>query len=186
MDYVFGYASLVSQAEPADAWCLLRGYRRRWDVAMDNRVTIPGYKYYVDARTGERPPVFVAFLNVARKTAGLVNGLLVPAGDNLADLDRRERCYRRVEVTDDVWPVPPGRVFTYVGSPEGRQRYEQAVTMGACAVQRRYHDGVLEGFARGGAAALAQFRVSTNPPGCPLLTLRRIEVPLGGGPSSTG
>lgn len=178
MDLVFAYGSLVARTAPRGPWCLLQGYRRTWNVAMDNRVTIPGYKYYVHRETGERPAVFIVFLNVARRPAGLVNGLLVPAADSLAALDLRERNYVRVEVTRDVWPTPPGRVFTYVGSTEGRQRYVQGATARACAVQRDYHDAVREGFARGGPAALQRFHTSTDPSGCPLLDLRRVDVPL--------
>ena len=46
MALVFGYGSL---AEPRAGRPLrLAGWRRVWGVAMDNRVTIPGYKYFLD------------------------------------------------------------------------------------------------------------------------------------------
>ena len=45
---------------------------------MDNRRTIPGYKYYVDPDTGERPPVHVTFLNIYPAAEGRVNGIAFP------------------------------------------------------------------------------------------------------------
>ena len=60
--FVFGYGSLVRR--PDGIPCHLLGHRRAWNVAMDNRRTIPGYKYYVDPETGERPPVRVTFLSL--------------------------------------------------------------------------------------------------------------------------
>ena len=61
-EYVFAYGSLLG-LEPAGP-CTLRDHARGWDVAMDNTKTIPGYKFYVDPQTGERPAVYVAFLAI--------------------------------------------------------------------------------------------------------------------------
>ena len=71
--FVFGYGSLVRR--PGGIPCHLLGHRRAWNVAMDNRRTIPGYKYYVDPETGERPPVRVTFLNLYPAAEGQVNGV---------------------------------------------------------------------------------------------------------------
>ena len=40
---VFGYGSLP--AGRTGVACVLRDHRRGWDVDMDNREAIPGYKY---------------------------------------------------------------------------------------------------------------------------------------------
>ena len=40
--FVFGYGSLLRR--PGGIPCHLLGHRRAWNVAMDNRRTIPGYK----------------------------------------------------------------------------------------------------------------------------------------------
>jgi hypothetical protein len=63
--YVFGYGSLAAWAGRGEALAELAGARRVWGVAMDNRVEIPGYKVYVDPADGSRPPVHVAFLDLA-------------------------------------------------------------------------------------------------------------------------
>src|SRR5919198_5063250 len=110
---VFGYGSLThGGGTPAR----LHGYRRAWNVAMDNRATIPGYKYYVDA-AGRRPEVFVTFLNLVPGDG--VDGVVFDA--DRAVLDARERNYRRVDVSDalDV----PGPVYAYIGLDEAVERF---------------------------------------------------------------
>src|SRR3954452_9313466 len=77
--FVFGYGSLVEALDAGGRAAHLDGYRRRWQVAMDNSRDLPGYKYYVDPRTGERPRVFVAFLDLAPDPRARVNGVLFPA-----------------------------------------------------------------------------------------------------------
>ena len=56
--YVFGYGSLLERRhEPAHGLSELTGFRRTWNVAMDNRQTIPGYKHYLDQAAFEADPV---------------------------------------------------------------------------------------------------------------------------------
>ena len=176
-EYVFGYGSLAARG----GWtCELRGHRRRWGVAMDNSRTIAGYKYYVDAPTGERPSVFVAFLDVQAADDGdAVNGVAVPAyPEELASLDRRERNYTRTDVTDAVEPRPgPGRVWTYAGSAEARGRRDRGLDEGSLVVSAEYAALVAECFTRLGADEAARYRASTDDPPCPLADLRRIDLP---------
>ena len=156
--WVFGYGSLVHRAgDRMD----LPGFRRRWNVAMDNRVAIAGYKRYLDPQTGQPPPVVVTFLNLVEDGAGTVNGVVFRA--DLDVLDRRERQYVRREVQPGLW--------TYVGRPEAVARYEA----GPAVVQAEYHDEVRAGFAHRGE--LERFDESTDPPAVPLVSLRRIELP---------
>jgi hypothetical protein len=149
---VFGYGSLVShRGTPAR----LRGYRRAWNVAMDNRVTIPGYKYYVDA-AGERPHVVVTFLNLVPGDG--VDGVVVE-GDP-AELDARERQYERVDVTHAI--DVPGPVFAYIGRAEAVARFETGLREGRAVAQRSYVEAV---------------RHIAPPPTFPVLDLTRVEVP---------
>ncbi|MGH2910161.1 MAG: hypothetical protein ACRDK8_12795, partial [Solirubrobacteraceae bacterium] len=69
-DYVFGYGSLAAgDVTPGRRRLLtgfvadLRGVRRGWGVAMDNRVDLPGYKCYLDP-DGRRPALSVCFLDI--------------------------------------------------------------------------------------------------------------------------
>ena len=128
MPWVFGYGSLL----PAGVTALpegavpgrLSGWRRGWGGAMDNPRDIRGYKHY---RTpdGERPDVMVVFLDIAPHTDGLVNGVAIRVDEEeLPGLDRRERNYRRVDVSDSLdTPLPGGgRVWAYAGRRESRER----------------------------------------------------------------
>src|SRR5215211_2967391 len=99
--FVFGYGSLLDGATGVP--CHLRGWRRRFGVAMDNRRTIPGYKYFLDARTGARPEVFVAFLDVVPEPGAAVQGIAAEVDPaRLEALDDRERNYARVDVAAAV------------------------------------------------------------------------------------
>ena len=158
---VFGYGSLLEGA--AGTPCRLSGHRRHFGVAMDNRRTIPGYKYYLDAATGERPAVFVAFLDIVEDPGSAVEGLALEVDPaTLAALDDRERNYRRVEVD--------GRLWAYTGLPEARERYARAAAAGAAVVSLAYLDGVRAGFARLGLG----FDTS---PDVPVMDLVRVDVP---------
>jgi hypothetical protein len=167
---VFGYASLVDHG---DRVALLPGYRCVWGVAMDNRDEIPGYKYYVDAQSGERPDVCVAFLDLTPDPSRQVAGVLFEASPaDLELLDRRERNYRREQVAlaDGV-----GSAWAYFGLGRSRRRCVAALKSGAAVVDRNYYDAVREGFSRLGA--LARFEASAGEPPCPVVDLRRVEIP---------
>ena len=145
---VFGYGSLVvAGAETVT----LEGWRRAWGVAMDNSVAIPGYKVYEDPRTGERPPVFVAFLDLVRDPEASVDGALLEAPD-LAALDRRERNYERVEVAEGV--------YAYLGRADARERFERGVRERRAVVTAEY---------------LARVPWPGDPP-VPVCDLRRIDL----------
>jgi hypothetical protein len=150
MAFVFGYGSL---AQPGAGRPLrLAGWRRAWGVAMDNRVTIPGYKYYLDG-AGGRPDVRVAFLDVVPDPAACVDGVVFEVAD-LDALDARERNYRRVQV-DGLW--------LYTGLEEARERYAAGPTV----VARAYLEAVR-----------AAFGTAFGPePEVPVMDLRRVEVP---------
>jgi cation transport regulator ChaC len=134
---VFGYGSLP--AERRGTRCRLRDHRRDWDVAMDNRQTIPGYKVYVDPDTGERPPVHVAYLSIVPAAGESVDGVAFPVTDDeLAALDRRERNYDRHDLTDLIDTDLGGRVWAYVGSADGRRRLAEGRRDGTAVVAHGY------------------------------------------------
>lgn len=194
---MFGYGSLVARrdGEPdagpgrrdgdRDAGpgrlAHLSGYRRAWSVAMDNGVEIPGYKCYVDPVTGRRPDVFVAFLNITPSPGSLVNGTLseVSTGE-LADLDRRERNYARIDVTEDVTDggggAIGGTVWCYVGTPEARERFARGSGGGRVVIQADYHARVRRAFADAAPGGLREFDRLTAPPTCPIIGLRRVDL----------
>jgi len=175
-DLVFAFGSLAAAAGGRPA--VLRGLRRTWGVAMDNRVVIPGYKVWLDPTTGERPAVDVAFLDLEEAgCAAQVSGVLlaVPARA-LAELDRRERNYVRRDVTARTEPAG-ARVWAYLGREDARLRCAQARRAGTGVVARSYLTGVRAAFAARGPAALAAYEASTAAPGMPVADLERMDVP---------
>ena len=180
---MFGYGSLVPAgvaALPDGAVpCRLSGWRRGWDVAMDNARDLPGYKHYLTP-DGERPDVMVAFLDIAPHEGGLVNGAAIPVDQGeLPDLDRRERNYRRVEVTDHLDTRLPGggAVWAYVGLPASRERAERGRREGRLVVSRGYYERVREGFAAIGERATFS-RLTAPPPAAPVADLVLVRDPV--------
>lgn len=178
--YVFGYGSLTAAAGHVGATRRVvhaLGFRRRWNVAMDNRRTLAGYKYYVDAGTGERPAVFVAFLNLVEHADSNVNGVILPVSDRDLDaLDHRERNYDRLEISDRIAEALDGPVWAYLGSDAARRRYEQGAVAKAAIVDASYYEAVADGFRVLGDGALDEYSASTDEPACPIRRLRRIEL----------
>jgi dephospho-CoA kinase len=177
LGYVFGYASLAAGGTRVVA---LRGHRRVWGVAMDNRLAVPGYKIY-EAPDGSRPAVDVAFLDLAPDASCAVEGsLLAVDAVELAALDERERQYRRVDVTAAIDPAVDGggSVWAYVGRAEGRARASGG-RAGAreVVIQRAYVDLVEAAFRTLGPGHLARYRASTEPPPFPVQELARVNLP---------
>jgi cation transport regulator ChaC len=185
-EHVFGYGSLLQHSTRARGLgarrravaCELANYRRTWNVAMDNTRTIPGYKYYVDAVTGARPPWFVTFLNIVPDPGGTVNGVVFEVTrELLSQFDERERNYARIDVTSDVSLPMDGRVWAYTGRDTATGRFELGLQTGRAVISRRYHDEVLADFETVDIRARQRFVELTDPPPCPIVDLQRIEVP---------
>jgi hypothetical protein len=176
VDYVFGYGSLAWDGRGLVHQAELRGTRRVWGVAMDNTEDIPGYKHYRRRRDGSRPEVCVAFLDLEPSAGESVNGIcLAVTPERLAELDRRERNYIRIDVTDRLSPRPPGRTWVYVGRPESRARFRRARARSLVVVSREYREHVLRGFAALGRDAVARFWRSTELEGLPVVDLVRVD-----------
>jgi cation transport regulator ChaC len=181
--WVFGYGSLVPAgvaALPDGAVpCRLSGWRRGWDVAMDNGRDLPGYKHYLTP-DGERPDVMVAFLDIAPHEGGLVNGAAIPIEQReLPDLDRRERNYRRVDVTDQLDTRLPGggTVWAYVGLRASRERAVRGRREGRLVVPRGYYERVRDGFAAiGERAAFSRLTGPLMAPVADLVLVRHAPV----------
>jgi gamma-glutamylcyclotransferase (GGCT)/AIG2-like uncharacterized protein YtfP len=180
--FVFGYGSLVAEHERGHV-AILRGHRRIWGVAMDNRRDLDGYKSYRLRRDGSRPQVFVAFLDIEPDPACAVTGLCMPVDERaLRALDRRERNYRRIDVTEAIAGARGrGRVWAYRGSEAGRARLRDGIACGRAAVSRDYLDGVLAGIAAIAPDEVAAVERSPRPAGLVVLDLDRIEIPQAAG-----
>ncbi len=186
---LFVYGSLVERRElltllethglpPVVEPCAVTGFRREWNVAMDNRGDLPRYKYYVDRASGERPACYVTFLNLRRHSGGRVNGVAITVDEALlSELDGRERNYRRIRVDDAVEGGPAGTIWAYVGTPDAEARYREGLRTGTGLIARAYHEGVDRAFRGWGARFHQQFLESTVPPDVPLAELVRVDLP---------
>ena len=190
-EFIFGYGSLVLEMhdpptrQPDSRGYItdLEGFRRAWEVAMDNTVDLPGYKYY-RAPDGTRPAVFVAFLDIVETVGSSVNGMCLPvAEEDLFKLDAREQNYDRVEVTHLVSPAL-GRTWTYVGSSEGRERLQRGRTTSSAVIARSYRDQVLNAFAILAPEESARFEATTDAADMPVWELERIDLPGASEPAS--
>lgn len=178
MPYVFGYGSLVDrQSLPGSPrLAQLNGFRRVWNVAMDNSQDLPGYKYFRRISDGVRPRAFVTFLNLAPDAGSSVNGVLFHADDaQLRLLDARERNYTRCDVTSAVRGGGQEIVWTYIGTAAAEARFNAGPAIVSC----EYLKSVEAAFASLGPSELASFRASTAPPTCPVVDLRRVDLPAG-------
>jgi gamma-glutamylcyclotransferase (GGCT)/AIG2-like uncharacterized protein YtfP len=176
MQFVFAYGSLAADLRGSHR-AELRGRRRTWGVAMDNRVDVPGYKHYRLRADGSRPAVFVAFLDLFDDPAAETHGVCVAVDDAaLAAIDHRERNYDRVDVTDAVTPAR-GTVWVYVGSAVGRERLRRAREAGTAVISRDYLERTRASFAALGDGARADFEASGAAGDLPVLDLARFENP---------
>jgi len=177
-DHIFGYGSLVLDDGGRGTLARLRGHRRVWGVATDNVRAIPGYKMYLERSSGSRPAVYVAFVDLERREGSAVSGLVRPVSEEqLEELDRRERNYDRVEVTGQIEGVEQGRVWTYRGSAEGRERLRRGLEAGTAVISRDYLEKVLAGFELLGTDERRVFEESSVLGDLPVLDLERIDLP---------
>ena len=176
--WVLAYGSLLGRAGEAGIAVTLHEHRRRWDVAMENTVDLPGYRFFRDPRTGARPDVAVTFVDACPVPGTTLNAVaFAVTPEELPALDARERNYARADVGALVSPALDGPVCAYIGLPASRERYETARAAGRAVVGRAYHDAVRAGFAALGPDALAAFDRTTDPPQVPLRDLESVPLP---------
>lgn len=207
VDYVFGYATLVGLRERLRVGDVklaplpgrLRGFHRTWGVAMDNWDAVNDPKHFVDRKTGGRPQVRVAYLDIYERQGSTVNGLALPVdATRLVALDAREVNYERIDVSEAFEHVEdvsageredadapaggaggmrasPRRVFAYVGTEAARERCRAGAAEGNVCVSADYVATVRRAFERFTPDALAEYERSTNPLPFPERDLQRVS-----------
>jgi len=185
--WVFGYGSLVSPVSfgftlgrdltpGADFFeADVVDYGRRWNYGVAHAV---GRSEQADGSIREWTMVA---LGVVASTGETVNGVIgwVEA-DELEALDRRERHYDRVDVTElttvrtELDLTAP--IVTYVPRPRAMDHYTAARDRGEAAVSKRYWDLVDAAFADLGADRRERYLASTPPPDVPIVEMVREEA----------
>lgn len=185
--WIFGYGSLVDAEHLAQylagyglalgnyGYCELAGFKRTWNVAMNNAETLPNYKYYVDPQTGRRPNVYVAFANIEAlpDPEAKVAGILFEADERMLQVfDQRELNYWRTDVTKHLSGVDiDGTVWCYIGSPEANERFQQGVLTNSVVIDRDYLQRMQNAFAHAGLPFTAEVL-----PRVPIVNLKRIDT----------
>lgn len=194
---IFGYGSLVNikhlqaylgrpLSPDKDFWfCRLHNYRRCWTAAMDNRLNVPGYKYYVARQSGDRPthtPAqrldgFVTFLNIRSCPETTITGIVFEvSSQELVRLDQRERNYRKVDVTNLIDVPMPDKVYAYIGLAEAEQRYQRGLKSKNAMISQDYYDLVYGAYESLGTEALTDYLNTTDSPVIPIVALDKKAV----------
>jgi cation transport regulator ChaC len=164
---VFGYGSLVNLASlhqtigrPPETthYVNLQGWTRDWTIAVAND-SLQGR--YVHAHDSTLPDHILA-LNIQRNPASAfgVNGVLFDATKaDLQNLDAREFCYKRIDVTNDILGNHPfTKIYTYVGLATFLVKPEQHAV-----IPQSYEQVVAEGFKSINNLAYLWYKQSTTP-----------------------
>ena len=176
-NFVFGYGSLVNiknleqylkrklQPDLDYKICSLKNYQRCWNVAMDNQVNLPNYKYYRDSQTKERINAFVAFLNIRPHPSKTILGILFRVTDaELTNLDSRERNYQRINITQQLDIHITGNAWTYIGLPAAEQRYKKGLAQNKAVIAKTYFNSVKDAYLALGDEGLTNYIVTTDKP----------------------
>ena len=155
--YLFGYGSLISPDSVArtlgrepdgrrlkPVW--LNGYERGWTVHDMVRFE------------GAAEPRPVSFLNISPHPGRRCNGIAVPVhAADLDGFDRRERCYRRVDVSAQITPALDKPVHAYVGCEPWTNMPQSTV------VAAKYDALVTGALGRWGRGFVEDYQASTLP-----------------------
>ena len=162
--------------------CRLRGQRRGWGVAMDNRRTLPGYRYFLDPATGERPAVYVAFLDIRPDAGARVDGVVFPARPRRA---RRARAQLRARARSagSSTPTSAARCGPTSACPRRASAARPAAARAPRSCGTSTSTRVREGLRR--ARRAGEFDATTDRPGVPVRALREVRVPPEGGLTPT-
>ncbi len=189
VNFVFGYGSLTNVANLQTylgrdltlnsdfILCGLRDFRRCWNIAMDNRLDLPGYKYYIHRQTGNRPKGFVTFLNIRPHNGKTIIGILFSVSDKeLENLDRRERNYQRIDITKAIDTRIQGKAWVYIGLDEAEKRYQEGLRQGNAVIAQDYYNSVHNAYISLGKKALSNYAETTDEPKIPISNLEMFKV----------
>lgn len=127
-------------------------------------------------RDGERVPVIgAAELNVFPKKTGRINGILYLITEkDLLKLDKRERGYRRADVSGDIeeFRFSAGKVFVYEGLPVSP--VAASVEKGTYVLIKEFRDSVTGACDLRGKSFRDEFDRSTKPCDFPVLSYKDI------------
>jgi hypothetical protein len=156
---------------------ILHGFRRAWNVAVP--AVNPGGFLYSDV-DGKPVNGTVSYLGIRHAhDRAAMNGVVIALDeDGLSALDRRERNYRRIEVTEHVEAdIPKGRpVYTYLPLPRATHLNDASRAAGTDHLWRRYVETVLDAFDSLGDEQLVTYHATTDPTDSPVVEAVRTRL----------
>ncbi len=181
--FIFGYGSLVNiknleqylkrQLKPNSDYtiCGLHSFYRCWNVAMNNQVDLPDYKYYRDRFTNNRLNGFVTFLNIRPHPDRIISGILFRVSNaELRNLDLRERNYQRIDITNQL-NIKAQNAWVYIGSKDAEKRYQEGLRQEKAVVSQDYYNSVQNAYRSLGEKEWADYLATTDKPSLPIMDL---------------
>jgi len=188
-NFVFGYGSLVNLSNlerylgrelilDVDFFiCGLHNYRRCWNVAMNNNLDLPNYKYYRDRISGNRPNYFVTFINIRSAQDNTIFGILFKVSPaELENLDQRERNYHRIDITNELNINIEGKAWTYLGLASAKQRYQTGLQKHSAVISSNYFNLVRDAYFSLGDRYWHSYMATTDQPEIPIVDLEVYRV----------
>ncbi|WP_019504636.1 gamma-glutamylcyclotransferase family protein [Pleurocapsa sp. PCC 7319] len=188
-NFVFGYGSLVNwdnlqqylgrKLTPGLDFviCGLHNFHRCWNIAMDNRLDLPNYKYYIEEQTGNRFNGFVTFLNIRFDQDKTIIGILFRVSEpELENLDQRERNYQRIDITHLINRAIQGKAWVYLGLEQAKNRYHEGLQKNCTAISQEYFDLVNDAYYSLGNCAFSNYLATTDKLEVPTVNLKRCKV----------
>ena len=188
-NFVFGYGSLVNLENlqkylgrkliPGSDFiiCGLTNFHRCWNIAMDNRVDLPNYKYYIEGKTGKRPDIFVTFLNIRPHPNKTIIGVLFRVSEQeLENLDQRERNYQRIDITHQINTAIQGKAWVYIGLEQAHKRYQEGLKENRAMICQDYFKSVNNAYLSLGSYAFSNYVGTTDKLEVPTVDLERCQV----------
>lgn len=188
-NFVFGYGSLVHwenlqkylgrKLTPGSDFviCGLKNFHRCWNIAMDNCLDLPDYKYYIERQTGNRFKGFVTFLNISPDNKNTIIGVLFRVSEpELKKLDQRERNYQRIDLTNQINRFIQGKAWVYIGLEQAEKRYQEGLQKDCAVISQDYFDLVHDAYFSLGSYAFSNYIATTNKLEVPTVDLKRCKV----------
>lgn len=91
-------------------------------------------------------------------------------------MDFRERNYQRVEVTSCFDEKISGKIWTYIGTEESENRFEEGSYLDKLVIYKEYLDLVLEAYKKVGYEHLIEFIKHTEFHNIPIRSLIRVDT----------
>lgn len=186
--FIFGYGSIVNLSSLLAflkknelhhddyEYCNLMGFRRTWNIAMDNTKDIAGYKWFRDPLTKNRPDIRVTFLNIYESHhEDFVNGILFRVTKSELDrIQKRELNYDLLEITDRLDIKVPGRAYAFIGKEEAKKRFEEGCKTNKSVISEDYKTLIDDSFANISDEFFKTYNETTDEAGVPLQKLEAI------------